>query len=407
MTEPQEIRIIHVIGSLEGGGAERMLARLVESHANNPRFRHHVVSFTNKGDLADGLRGRAVEVLTLDARSPIGAPLVVARLRSYIREQRPCIVQTWMYHADLLGGLAARLAGEERVIWGIRCTDVMGMSRHTWAVRRLCAWLSPLLPRVIVCNAEAARKAHEALGYDPERMLVIHNGFDLEVLRAGASRREEFRVKQGWSDREIVIGCVGRFSPYKDYETFVRATGRVADRLANVRFVMVGRGLETQNGTLVKWLEAAGHRDHFHLLGERSDIPACLAAMDIFCLSSRSEGFPNVVGEAMAAGLPCVVTDVGDAAFMVGDTGLVVPKEDSLALAAALSQLVAMTRDERRSLGMRAQARASAEFTMTRARERFEAVYVALAEDHLSGKRDLGATPGDIANPMTATKIRG
>jgi len=382
VTEAQQIRIIHIIGSLEGGGAERMLKRLVESHANDPRFQHHVVSLANKGELGDGLRGRGVEVLTLDARSLMDVPLVLMRLRSYIRERQPCIVQTWMYHADLLGGLAARLAGERRVIWGIRCTDVkQGTSRLTGAVQRLCAWLSHSVPQVIVCNAEAARKAHEAIGYDRERMLVIHNGFELDVLRSGASQRDEFRVRQGWSEREIVIGCIGRFNAYKHYENFVRAAGLVADQFASVRFVMVGKGLETRNGTLVKWLEGSGHRDRFHLLGERSDVPACLAAMDIFCLSSRSEGFPNVVGEAMAAGLPCVVTDVGDAAFMVGATGLVVPKEDSIALAAALSQLVTMTRDERRSLGRRAQERASAEFTMTRARERFEAVYRELAED--------------------------
>jgi len=359
-----------------------MLKRLVESHVGSPQFRHVVVSLTNKGELGDSLRARGVEVVTLGARSPLDTPRVLLQLRSFIRQRQPCIVQTWMYHADLLGGIAAWLAGERRVIWGIRCTDVIeGTSRITGAVRRLCAWLSRSVPRVIVCNAEAARQAHVAIGYDRQRMLVIHNGFDLELLRAGASQRGELRVKHGWPDSEVVIGCVGRFNPYKDYANFVRAAGLVADQFTNVRFVMVGKGLETSNRGLMRLVDATGHSSQFLLLGERSDVPACLAAMDIFCLSSRSEGFPNVVGEAMAAGLPCAVTDVGDAAVMVGDTGVVVPKEDAPALAGALRRLVAMAPEERRSLGKRAQERANAEFSMRRARQRFERLYLELGKD--------------------------
>jgi glycosyltransferase involved in cell wall biosynthesis len=364
-----------------------MLKRLVESHVGSLRFRHVVVSLTDKGELGDSLRAHGVEVVTLGARSPLDTPRVLLRLRSFIRRQQPCIVQTWMYHADLLGGLAARLAGERRVMWGIRCTDVIeGTSRMTGAVRRLCAWLSHSVPRVIVCNAEAARQAHVAIGYDRQRMLVINNGFDLELLHAGASQRGQLRDKHGWADSEVVIGCVGRFNPYKDYENFVRAAGMVADQSGNVRFVMVGKGLEASNRGLMRLVDATGHSAQFLLLGERSDVPACLAAMDIFCLSSRSEGFPNVVGEAMAAGLPCAVTDVGDAAVMVGDTGIVVPKEDAPALAGALRRLIAMAPEERRSLGKRAQARANAEFSMRRARERFEALYLELGKDDASGQ---------------------
>lgn len=147
---------------------------------------------------------------------------------------------------------------------------------------------------------------------------------------------------------------------------------------------MVGRGLDANNAQLAQWISATGCADRFVLLGERGDVPVCLAAMDLFCLSSRTEGFPNVVAEAMAMGLPCVVTNVGDAAMLVADTGVVVPKEDSAALALGLGQLLAMTPDARQQLGQKARARIHAEFTMELARERFESIYQRITRKELS-----------------------
>jgi glycosyltransferase involved in cell wall biosynthesis len=379
LSEAGGLRILHVIGGLGGGGAERMLKRLIESHAEDPRFRHSVVSLTSKGDIGDALRAGGVEVRTLEMRSPRDTPTALWKLRGLIRMHGADIVQTWMYHADLLGGLAARLAGYPRVIWGIRGTDVMrGTARSTVPVRWACALLSHWVPRVIVCAAEASRRAHEAMGYDRRRMVVIPNGFDMESLRASAAQRQELRAASGWFEGEVVIGCVGRFNPYKDHRNFVRAAGLLAERFANARFLMVGRGLEPGNTELAGWIAATGHADRFVLLGERSDVAGCLSAMDVFCLSSRSEGFPNVVGEAMAAGLPCTVTNVGDAALLVGETGIVVPKEDSVALAEGLARLVGTAAEERRRLGLRARERVNTEFSMARARERFEAIYLSL-----------------------------
>ena len=380
MSETGGLRILHVIVGLDGGGAERMLKRLIESHAEDPRFEHSVVSLTSKGDIGDDLRAAGVEVRTLDMRSPLDAPWALWKLRGLIRTHGVRIVQTWMYHADLLGGLAARLAGHAQVIWGIRSTDMLaGTSRSTGLVRRACALLSHWVPRVIVCAAEASRRAHEAIGYDRRRMVVIPNGFEVESLHVSVAHRQELRAACGWSESEVVIGCVGRFNPYKDQGNFVRAAGLLADRFANVRFLMIGWGIALGNVELAGWIAATGYADRFVLLGDRSDVPVCLSAMDVFCLSSRSEGFPNVVGEAMAAGLPCTVTDVGDAALLVGDTGIVVPREDSVALAEGLARLVGTAAEERRRLGLRGWKRVSTDFSMARARERFEAIYLSLA----------------------------
>lgn len=376
------MKILHIIIGLDVGGAELMLNRLIESHQGNINYSHSVISLTLFGKVGEQLKEIDIEVRALGMRSPLHIPRVLWQLMRVIRAECPDIVQTWMYHADLLGGLAARLAGNRNVIWGVRTTEVSaGSLSAIVAVRKACALLSWWLPHSIVCAAEASRIAHVALGYDAAQMVVIPNGFDLAGLVATSDQRTVLREKCGFGVDDVVIGSLGRFNPDKDQESFVRAAGRLAQQNTQVRFLLVGRDLDAGNLELARWLAKTGHANRFVLLGERADVSICLAAMDIFCLSSRTEGFPNVVGEAMAMGLPCVVTDVGDAAMLVADAGVVVPKENSVALAQGLSRVLTMTPDARQRLGQQAKARIQAEFTMERARERFEALYERIIEN--------------------------
>lgn len=353
-----------------------MLKRLIESHDGNVNYRHTVISLTHMGVVGKQLKTLGVEVKTLNMRSSLDIPGVLWQLVRMIRATRPSIVQTWMYHADLLGGLAARLAGNRHVVWGVRTTDVRaGGSNVTAMVRRMCAWLSHTIPHTIVCAAEASRQLHVALGYDAARMKVVPNGFDMSRLVATAEQRQNLRAQFGFQEKELVIGSLGRFHPVKDQESFVRAAGILAPLYPDVRFMMVGRNLNANNTELMRWITETGHADRFVLLGERSDVPVCLSVMDVFCLHSRTEGFPNGLGEAMAMGLACVATDVGDAALLLGDGGVVVPKEDPAALAGGLKGLLALTPAERAILGQKAKQRIHDEFTLSRARERYEAIY--------------------------------
>lgn len=370
------IHVCHVIVDLNVGGAELILKRFVESSTASKRRLHTIISLRTVGTVGLQLTELGFQVHALGMRSALDIPGTIWKLVRLIRTLRPDIVQTWMYHADLLGGIAARLAGLRNVIWGIRTTDVTaGGSRTTALVRQLCAKLSYKIPRAIVCAAQASRLAHVAVGYDASRMVVVPNGFDMSRLVATTVERDALVVSHGLGANLVTIGCLGRFHRAKDHENFVRAAGIVARQHESARFLMVGRGLDTNNAQLQKWLNQTGYADRFVLLGEREDVPSCLAAMDFLCSSSRTEGFPNVVGEAMAMGLPCVVTDVGDAAMIVADTGVVVPREDSAALASGMDQLLRMTPDARRNLGERARARIDAEFSMDRMRTRFDALY--------------------------------
>lgn len=376
MSNSSITRVCHVIVGLNVGGAELMLNRLIQSHLPSAEYVHVVISLTSLGSVGARLQAQGVEVQVLNLGGAWDALPKLAELIRILRQIRPDVVQTWMYHADLLGGLAARMAGIENVIWGIRTTDVSaGGSRATGAVRWLCARLSRWIPHTIVCAAEASRCVHVALGYRADRMVVVPNGFDLPRLQATPEQVAALRSACGFSADTVVVGTLGRFNAVKDPHNFVRAAGLLAREYPRAQFLMVGRDCNAANVQLMGWIKDIGCEDRFVLLGERSDAPVCLAAMDVFCLSSRTEGFPNVVGEAMAMRKACVVTDVGDAAYLLGECGVVVPKEDSAALAEGLSKLVGLSVVDRNFLGAQAHARIATEFTMDRTRERFEAVY--------------------------------
>jgi glycosyltransferase involved in cell wall biosynthesis len=368
-------KVMHIIAGLDVGGAEGMLERLVR--ANSDAISDSVVvSLTSVGVIGASLRGRGVRVHALGMTSLWSVPTVFFKLVGLIRGYRPQIVQTWMYHADLLGGVAARLSGCHSVVWGIRTTHLPDEgSRVTRQVRRLCARLSGWVPQRIVCAAEASRKVHVALGYDAGKMIVVPNGYDFERMTADPGARAALREAWGIPRSALVIGCLGRFNPAKDYATFVRAAGLVAAEEPNAHFLMVGRGLTESNQSLTSWIRDTGVAERFHCVGERLDVPEVLSCMDIFCLSSRTEGFPNVVAEAMAMGLACVVTNVGDAAFLLGDSGRIVPPESPVALATGLIELVRLGEEGRKGLGAGARARVHSEFSIQRALERFDAVY--------------------------------
>ena len=352
-----------------------MLKRLIESFQSDSNYQHCVISLTTLGEVGGQIQHLGIDVYALDVNFSLSLPIKLLQIINKIRSLHPDIVQTWMYHADLLGGLSAYLAGHRRIIWGIRNTNIHSSSIITSWIRKLCALLSTLIPCKIICVAEAARQSHIEKGYDASRMIVISNGLNFSYLASSIEKREILRLQCRFPGDAIVIGCLGRFDPIKDHHNFVRAAALIAEQYANVNFLMVGRGLTVENAILQTWIDKTNHKDRFVLLGERADVATCLSAMDIFCLSSRIEGFPNVLSEAMAMGLPCVSTDVGDAGLILGGTGIVVPKENTQALADALLQVVALSNKQREQMGQQAKERVKGEFSIEKARVRFEAVY--------------------------------
>jgi glycosyltransferase involved in cell wall biosynthesis len=371
--------ILHAIISLEKGGAEAMLRRLVEFDlVNGKSVKHYILSMTDVGFHGKVLKELGVDVFALNVHGPFDLIVKWSKIIKLIKDLDPDIIQTWMIHADFFVGTAAYVAGYRNIIWGIRTTDYSVESKITRLLRWFCARLSGIIPKRIVCAADASLEASVDAGYSREKMTVIPNGFNVEVLRSFAGHGVAIRHSLGIQDTETVVGCIGRFNPAKDHGNFVLACGHLAVRYPACRFVMVGRGLTARNSELMELINVTGFADRFILLGERSDPAACLDAMDIFVLSSCTEGFPNVLGEAMVMGVPCVSTDVGDAALLLGNAGHVVPPRDSLALAHAVSHLVDMPKTERKAQGAKGLLRVESEFSMASAAYRFNNIYQAL-----------------------------
>lgn len=207
---------------------------------------------------------------------------------------------------------------------------------------------------------------HARLGYSAARMMVIPNGLDLERMVATPEAVARLRADHGIAPDDLVVGMVGRFNPIKGQREFVQAAARIADRFPDCRFVMVGRDCDRDNATLAEWLDATGVGERFVLLGNRLDVPVCLAAMDVFVLPSRTEGFPNVLAEAMAMARPCVSTDVGDAARVLGNCGAIVRPEDADAISDAVLGLLESSPEKREQLGARARERVIREYSMER-----------------------------------------
>lgn len=366
------LHVVHIIVGLSVGGAELMLSRLVLSQrVSNPGRRCTVVSLTSLGPVGEQMRKAGVDVVALGMRTPWSALRAMWKLHALLRRLQPDLVQTWMVHADLLGGLAARAAGIRAVVWGVRTTDFSTAPINTRVVRWLCARLSRVVPHTIVCAAEASRQSHEQAGYDAHRMVVIPNGFDTEHWQPDAERGLRMRLKLGLLPMHTLIGCVGRYNPAKDQLNFVQAMLRLAPSRPDCRFLLVGRGLDVSNGQLMRLIGSAGCADRFILVGEQADVRAHLDAMDVFVLPSRSEGFPNVLGEAMAMARPCVTTDAGDASSLLGDAGLVVPAQDPVALAAAVQAMLGLCMTDRQTLAQQARARLVSHFSLHRACQSF------------------------------------
>lgn len=382
MTTEAPLRVVHVISGLGQGGAESVLLRLATYP--DQTVEHTVVSLTDEGIYGERLRAAGVPVHTMGmarGRVSLGAVMALKRLLVTLRPQ---VVQTWMYHADLIGGVAARLAGIRAIAWGIRNSGahLERSSRSARIVLKLCAALSGRLPAAIVCAAQDAAERHAKKGYRRDRMVVISNGYDLSRYAPDAEARKRVRAQWGVDESAPLIGSVARWDPLKDHANLLRAVAALVrdGRDAGLRCALIGRGMTAENAELGALIDKLNLRERVILAGPSDDVPAVMTALDLHVLSSCAEGFPNVVAEAMACGVFCVVTDVGDAAFIVGDTGIVVPPEQAEALARGIeSALLEVAARGRLRVGQVARERVLANFDLARMVQAYAAVWRRIA----------------------------
>ena len=371
------IRVTHIITGLSIGGAEKVLLRLLRD-MDTDGFENNVISLTDMGPLSAPIAATGTNVSAMNFLRGHVNILPIAHLSGELRRHKPDIVQTWMYHADLIGGIAARLATSAPVLWNLRQStlDETHSKKSTINTAKACARLSSSIPSTIVCGSRSARHVHTELGYDETNMVVLNNGFDTDKYKASHEQRTAFRAKLGVSDDTILIGNPSRFDPQKDHQTFLQAAAHVVQNLPTANFVLCGDMINSNNQELSDLIKGLGLSERVHILGIFDDISPFYSGIDILALSSAyGEGAPNVVGEAMSSEVPCVATDVGDSAYIIGDTGSIVPPRDAHALADAIVSLSRNSSDAHKAKGKAARARIKRHFPLGTMVRRYEDLY--------------------------------
>lgn len=373
------IEVVHLITSLDVGGAQGMLAKLLERQ-EPARVHARVVSLVAGGAVAERLRQRGIEVVSLGMPRGVPDPRALLRLRRLLCAWRPAVLMTWLTHADLLGSLAGRWAGVPALVWNVRSSARAPAGGGALRVAaRLCARLSSW-PRLIVTNSNAGRTTHEALGYRPRAWRRIPNGFDLERFRPDPEARRRVRAELGLPEGVVVAGMLARFHPVKGHAALLQAGARLGRELSEpLHLVFAGEGASLANPEFAALVRASGAEAMTLALGERQDVPALMAALDLLVLPSVSEAFPNVLGEALACGVPCLASEVGDAAEIVGEAGLLFPAGNLAALTAGLARLGRMPRASRERLGRLGRARIERDYELGAIVRQYEELFEELA----------------------------
>ena len=333
------MKIFHIITGLNDGGAEAVLYRLCKFDSEH---NHIVVSLINEGKYGPLLNDLGVEVYCLNMPAGRIRLSSLIQLFKLLRQNKPDVVQTWMYHSDLIGGVIARFSGVKNIFWGVHNTTLekRKSKRSTIVICKLNAILSRWVPKKIIYCAEKSRKVHELLSFKTSKGAVVSNGYDLDAFFPSVEFRTRLRIEMNIAEDVILIGHVGRFDPQKDHKNLILALGILKQKNKLFYSILLGTGVNNENYILNNLIDKNDLVNTVKLLGQRNDIPVVMNGLDIHVLSSSAEAFPNVLAEAMACGTPCVTTNVGDAALIVGDTGWVVPPNDPQALANAIMQAI-------------------------------------------------------------------
>lgn len=358
------IRICFLMRQLNVGGAQRQLIELVKG-LDKSTYNVTVVTFYSGGQLSPEMAAVTdVRLLSMNKGGRWDVIPFFARLVTVIRALQPDVLHGYLGVSNLLCVAMKPFLKGTRLVWGVRAS-YKDLRRYDWLTRLTFA-LERLLsrfPDLIIANSEAGKEFYVSQGFPARKTIVVPNGIDTERYHPDPEARNKLRAEWAISGSELVIGLVGRLDPRKDHPAFLRAAAMLSHERANVRFVCVGDGPAVYKEELRALGDSQGLKDRLLWAGARSDMASVYNALDMLTSSSSfGEGFPNVVGEAMACGVPCVVTDVGDSRHVVGDAGIVVMPGDPAQLVEAWKALLDLPQSQRATLSEKARARIVDEF---------------------------------------------
>ena len=370
------MKLLFVINSLNFGGAERMLSRLVVTN----RFHHNtikIVSLLGRGDFSKQLEQAGIDVTYLNMENSRVGFIKVFHILKILKQFDPDVVHSWSYHTDLILGLLSPLMRGIPIFWSIRQTNLSSFhnKRTTLVVVRLCAALSRFVPYEIICNAHSAKSSHARFGYKSDKIKVIPNGIDCDIFSPSRSLNKKFRSELGIAEDVPIVGMVGRFDSQKNHELFFDAAKLIADIQPRCIFALSGKEIDHENEALKQMIGRRKLTSQTILLGRLDDVPTVMNGIDVLVLSSAGEGWPNVVGEAMACGTPVVSTNVGEAKHIVGDTGVTIESMDASALANGALEIMSLDKASYRELSRRARSRICENFDIEKIAEQYQAKY--------------------------------
>ncbi len=383
-------RVVHIINSLDAiGGAELALVRLLEQRTRGD-IEHEVVTLLGAERLSPRLRAVDVQVTAIDLHTR--AWQLPARLLRLLTAPAPALYVGWLYYGNLFASMLG-VTKRAPAIWNIRHSlhDVQRSGRSTRLSISASSWMVRQ-PRVTVYNSATSAAQHYALGWPDsqhERAVVIPSGVDTTVFQPDALARQRLRMRLGVADDVLLLGRFGRYHPLKGYETLLQAFAGLRSERPTM-LLLGGRGVDAGNTALLQLIRQLQLHDRVHLLGERDDLRVLLAALDVGVSSSHSESFPNVVVEAMACGVPCVVTNVGDSAAIVGDSGWVVDAGSVPALQAGLAAALTAINAAPAACRLAARNRAASHYALRatiRCYEQLFASVIRAAEDRAESGR--------------------
>jgi glycosyltransferase involved in cell wall biosynthesis len=351
------IRVLHIVPNLNIGGAELVLSRLARS-LTGQGIESRILALESGGPLGPELERAGLQVTELTVGNRLFIPpKLFHHVRKHYKSWSPNIVQGWMYHANVAALIARSALGKKAsVIWNVRMahTNLTTEKRSTVYMVRLGAMLSARADCIIYNSSNSATLHEQSYGYSSRSQHVIPNGFDTGEWAPSPAARARIRQELDISEGELLVGMIARYHPHKNHLGFLKAAAQIARNVPNVRFMFAGSNVDWNNIELVSMIRELGLGERVLLLGLRKDVPSLTAALDLAVSPSHMEGFPNAIGEAMSCGVPCVVTNVGDSALLVGNAGMVVPPGDHEAFAAACVSMLELTPSERHSIGAKA-----------------------------------------------------
>ena len=371
-----KIKIVAIITGLSNGGTETMLLKLLEK-IDRTKFEFIIISLTSKGYIGTRIEKLGYKVYPI-FMSKFPSPKKFWKLVRLLRELKPNLVHTRLNHANLVGGVAAKIAKVEKVCWGVHQSNIS--FRHnkffTMLTIKICALLSKTIPSCILTNSDNAKEVHVDIGFSNRNFYVIPNGFDLSRFKPNYRSKLSILKEIQLPQNTILIGLIGRYDSQKNHQGFFNAAADVSKKFDNVHFLLAGNSVDDHNMELKKIIKNKGLEKKVHLLGFREDMPKIMASLDVFVSSSVGEAFPNVLGEAMSSGVPCVATNVGDCAEIIGKTGHVVNSEDMKNLSLRIIELLQMNFKQRKRLGTNARKRILEKFELDKIVSKYEDFYL-------------------------------